>query len=397
MSERPPARQTSPNEQSFPATLRVSEIGEYIRHQSCQRRFKLEMNHRRLARRLPFVERLFNTLDPVLQAEGRKREEEWEASLQEAGLADLTVDWRPDDEGGPPTWSVFRAAVATVQPGQDAYGREVALSAQIGAFELQGRVDFLLLLWRGGRPVLRLVEGKASRRDRTYQRIQAGLYLLMVAHLLDAEPLVLNGRRLGRDDLEAVVARIDEATNESQEILQLEPLDLSMEEADITRLLAADGQLATIADTELDELGYQLDQKCDGCVFNVDCLPESARQRRHELLGVSAGTAAALRRAGLATLDDLADTDLASDAARAVRADPGFTESLEQLKVLAAVRRTTLRAEESTPTRTECSRCRTPRQASCPSMRSPVRGSSACTCVLTTTTPRTGSARSRHT
>ena len=73
-------------------TLRVSEIGEYIRHRSCQRRFKLEMNRRRLARRLPFVERLFNTLDPVLQAEGRKREEEWESSLQEAGLADLTGD-----------------------------------------------------------------------------------------------------------------------------------------------------------------------------------------------------------------------------------------------------------------------------------------------------------------
>jgi len=136
------------------------------------------MNHRRLARRLPFVERLFNTLDPVLQAEGRKREEEWEASLQETGLADLTVDWRPDDERGPPTWATFRSAISTVQPGQDAYGREVALSTQIGAFELQGRVDFLLLLWRDGRPVLRLVECKASRRDRTYQRIQACLYLL---------------------------------------------------------------------------------------------------------------------------------------------------------------------------------------------------------------------------
>jgi hypothetical protein len=342
MPEDPTTSPSGVDGQPALATLRVSEIGEYIRHRSCQRRFKLEMNHRRLARRLPFVERLFNTLDPVLQAEGRKREEEWEASLQEAGLADLTVEARPDDENGPPTWSMFRAAVTAVLPGQDAYGREVALSTQIGAFELQGRVDFLLLLWRDGRAVLRLVECKASRRDRTYQRLQVCLYLLMVARLLDAEPLVVGGRRLGRGDLEAVVARIDEATSESQEILRLDPLDLSMEEADVGRLLAADGQLAEIARTELDELGYQLDQKCDGCVFNVDCLPESARERRHELLGVSAATAAALRRAGLATLDDLADVDLAGDAARAVRANPGFTDSLEQLKVLARVRRTTL-------------------------------------------------------
>jgi predicted metalloenzyme YecM len=290
----------------------------------------------------PLVERLFNTLDPVLQAEGRKREEGWESSLQEAGLADLTVDASAKDDDGPPTWEMFCAAAAAVPIGQNAYGREVMLTAQVGAFDLQGRVDFVVLLWRDGRAVLRLVECKASRRDRTYQRLQVCMYLMMVARLLETEPLVVGGRRLGRDDLEAVVARIDEATNESQEILRLEPLDLSMEEADLTRLLAADGQLAAIAHTDLDQLGYQLDQKCDGCVFNVDCLPETGRMRRHELLGVSAATATALRAAGLATLDDLAEVDLAGEAARAVRADPGFTESLEQLKVLAAVRRTTL-------------------------------------------------------
>jgi hypothetical protein len=58
-------------------TVRVTEIGEYIRYRSCDRRFKLGHNNRRLARGLPFAQRLFNTLDPVLQEAGRHREDEW--------------------------------------------------------------------------------------------------------------------------------------------------------------------------------------------------------------------------------------------------------------------------------------------------------------------------------
>ncbi|MEI9978191.1 MAG: hypothetical protein WDN23_04195 [Edaphobacter sp.] len=71
--------------------LRVTEIGEYIRHRSCERRFKLEINNRAEARKLPFAERLFNALDPVLQETGKRREEEWELALQKNGLVDLTA------------------------------------------------------------------------------------------------------------------------------------------------------------------------------------------------------------------------------------------------------------------------------------------------------------------
>ena len=44
-------------------SVRVTEIGEYIHYQSCDRRFKLEHNNRQLARELPFAERLFNSLE----------------------------------------------------------------------------------------------------------------------------------------------------------------------------------------------------------------------------------------------------------------------------------------------------------------------------------------------
>ncbi len=69
-----------------PVPIRVSEIGEFIRFQGCERRFKLGLNNRRLARSVPFSERLFNTLDPVLQ-EGGEAENGWEAALREEGLS----------------------------------------------------------------------------------------------------------------------------------------------------------------------------------------------------------------------------------------------------------------------------------------------------------------------
>lgn len=332
--------------------LRVTEIGEYIRHYSCDRRFKLELNNRQLARALPFAERLFNALDPVLQEAGRKREDEWEESLQEAGIANITrYGERPDDEKAT-SWSAFIESLQEAEPNQDAYGREIQLSAELGAFNIEGRIDFVLALWEDARPRLRLVECKASRRDRTYQRVQVTLYRMLVLQLMQDSPISICGVALLPEDIECVVARIDESTNESQSILELEPLnsdEIAMIEADIDRLLALDGYLFRIHQTDLADLNYQLDTKCDGCVFNVHCLPESARERRLELLGMDTSTARVLHTAGVINIDQLADIDLNGPEAIQVRQDPNFAENLELLRVKARARRRTLPGGDADP------------------------------------------------
>jgi hypothetical protein len=71
------------------------------------------------------------------------------------------------------------------------YGWEVAVTADIGAFSVQGRVDFAVILWREDRAVLRLVECKASRRDRTYHRIQTCIYKVVTEKLLGQQPSVM--------------------------------------------------------------------------------------------------------------------------------------------------------------------------------------------------------------
>jgi hypothetical protein len=323
-----------------PRSVSASDIGEFVRHDSCQRRFRLAADNRREAKELPFYERLFNTLDVVLTRAGRDREDEWAQFLDEAGVRNITGDRPADDDSLYPDWAQFVASASTLAAEQAGYAREVRLHGTVGAFAVSGRADFLLIVWRNGVPVVRVVECKASRRDRTYHRLQVALYRLMVRYLLAEAPMIVAGTQV--TEVEAVVARIDETTNANQDILALDPLDLEMEEADVGRLLAGDGTLQTILATDLDELPYELAAKCDSCVFDVDCFPESARQRRHELLGMRSSSATALRAAGAATIDELADLDPGGEQARTVRADPAFADDLDALIATAATRRTTL-------------------------------------------------------
>jgi hypothetical protein len=323
-------------------SVRVTEIGEYIHYQSCDRRFKLEHNNRKLARELPFAERLFNSLDPVLQEAGRLRENEWETSLKNNGLIDLTLYSEKSADEKKTPWTTFVKRLQGISSGQRAYGREISVEADEGAFQIKGQIDFVLILWEADRPKLRIVECKASRRDRTYHRVQVALYRMLVRQLIQVSPVAIGGVELRPEDIECVVARIDESTNKSQLILDLKPFKLDTEEADINRLLASEGALNRVVQADLADLDYQIDPKCDGCVFNIHCLSESARLRRLELIGLDPSAVRVLRAAGIDKIDDLAELDLAGQQAVQVRQDPSFSDNLELIQLKARTRRRTL-------------------------------------------------------
>ena len=247
-------------------------------------------------------------------------------------------------------WGDFGAVAATLAEGERAYGREILVEGALGAFDVHGAIDFVLVEWRDQHPVLRLVEGKSSRKDRTYHRIQLVCYLMLLEQMLDAEPLVIAGQTVAATDVEVAVARIEEDTGHPQALRDLESIsETERERADILRLLADDGRLVEILQTPLDEVPFQLNGKCDGCVFNVDCLTESGRQRRLELLGIEPSTAAALRDVGVTSIDALADLDVDGDEAHGLRLRPGFTENVARLRDRARARRSTLPRGEQDP------------------------------------------------
>lgn len=325
--------------------IRVNDLGEFVRFRSCGRRFKLAINNREEAKALPFAERLFNALDPVLQEVGREAEDHWEASLRSAGFRHLASP----SGTATMTWAEFVQAAATVQPGERAFAREIEIVGAEGVFSLSGRIDFILVRWEGARCLIRVVEGKASRKDRTYQRLQLAAYILLLEQQLSARPIVVGGQSYGAEALEGVVVRIDETTNQPQDVVALPPLRLDTELADVRRLLAEDGILAYLSELPTDEVEFQLDAKCDSCVFSVHCFPECARQRRLELVGLAPSHGRTLRNLGVGSLDDLAEIDPAGDVAAAIRRADGFDVDLGHLIALAKARRATLPGGDGPP------------------------------------------------
>ncbi|MBP0019410.1 MAG: AAA family ATPase [Cyanobacteria bacterium SBLK] len=324
-------------------SIKATDISEYIRYQSCDRRFKLKIDNYKLAREIPFYELIFSTsLDPVLEEEGRKREDEWDKSLQQEGLIDLTQMNQKSEKDKSTEWNDFVEKLTNLSANQNAYGREIAITEKLGEFNISGHIDFVIVFWENNEPKLRLVECKASRKDRTYHQVQVALYQMLIRQLINNNPITIHGINLKSKNIECVVVRIDENTNKSQDIIKSEALDLDIIEADINRLVAPDGVLNYIVGTNLVDLDYQLDQKCSDCTLSVHCLAESAREKRLELLGIDSSIVKALRKVGINSLDDLADIDLTGERASELQQDISFTENLELLKIKAKTRRRTL-------------------------------------------------------
>lgn len=166
-------------------SVSVTDIAEYIRYQSCDRRFKLTYNGDELAKKHNFIYNLIQatSLDPVLKAEGRKREDEWDKSLQKEGLVDLTQMEQKSGEEKSTDWNDFVKKLNNLSGEQKAYGREIAINGNLGEFKINGQIDFVLIVWEKDEPKLRLVECKASRKDRTYHQVQVALYRMLVRQL----------------------------------------------------------------------------------------------------------------------------------------------------------------------------------------------------------------------
>jgi hypothetical protein len=322
------------------SSIKVTDLGEFIRHESCERRFKLGFNKSEIAQEIPFFRRVLNSIDPVLQASGRKRENDWAIALEADGLVDVFEDW---DSAEDYNFQDFLDKISTIEPGIGCYGREVVISGEIGKFSLSGRIDFLLLKWVDDKPFLVIVETKDSRKDKTYHRIQVATYYILARQLIPDAGINIGGNQFPHNILSSLVARIDEETNQPQDILAMESIpDIDREISDIFRLLSPEGKIARILTTDLWNLEYVLNQKCDGCVFNTNCFPESARLRKLQLIGLDPSAIRVLQSNGVNTIDELAELNPESEISNQIQRDQNFGKELGQLIQKAQARRTNL-------------------------------------------------------
>ena len=327
--------------------LRVTEVGEFIRHRSCQRRFKLGYDNQAEFKKLPLADQPYQTMDPVLALMGEQRELDWALHLEALGLVDLREDMDlTDDEAESKgvSWARFCEALADLNSGQEAFAREVEIEGVVGAFELKGRVDFIVIRWEESLPQIWIVECKASRRDRTYHRLQVVLYRMILQRILAEDgSLQIGPHSVDVADFTTAVVRIDEETERMISLGDLRPIPQTEQLAmDALHLLEEGGMLDGILKEPLEDLPFQLDGKCDDCTFNIHCFAESARQRRLELLGVAPDILRALREHGVTTIDALAELDMEDVVARCLREDTDFYADVERLILEARARRSTL-------------------------------------------------------
>jgi hypothetical protein len=99
--------------------INVTDIGDYLRHRSCDRRFYLKVHDREIRKPLPFFDALLDILDPVLREVGRERENQWEAELRNNGFIDLT-EMLPKGEQEEVPWKDFAGKLAALPACQPA-------------------------------------------------------------------------------------------------------------------------------------------------------------------------------------------------------------------------------------------------------------------------------------
>lgn len=180
---------------------------------------------------------------------------------------------------------------------------QLPMAGEIEHWGLSGLSDILLVYPTDDSETVRtlLLEVKASWSEKTAHQIQAAVY----ATLLDDVVATLG---YDHEAAAAIVNReqsldgVDLATPPD-----LKTFDLDSRLSEVRRLLREDGELHAIAEQPFDEVGFQLNQKCDGCEFNEICFTTAVESRDPALLGLTQGDRERLASHGIETLGEFAD------------------------------------------------------------------------------------------
>lgn len=319
--ERTPPRQSVESHKADLASgsdrfITPARIGEFIGFEQCARYFKHSVDD--VTRSIHFdaheLKEAFQPLNILLTKAG----EEFETTVCEelaAGSRQLIDCDRPDedqfvDDHGPLLEAVATAQEAAPEPDSPTILYQPSLKGAIGDWSVAGDAD-LILVWSTDKGVtVRVIDVKSAQEEKSYHQIQAATYVDLVRGLLD------DTGGLDADDATCeggIVTRGDTLTPPTPEDIPL--FDVDSRIIDVRRLLAADGPLAEISETELEDVEYQLNDKCATCPYNEGCVTDAYEQGSLKLLGLSPAEQETLReKCGIETVDELADIVSLPDA-----------------------------------------------------------------------------------
>lgn len=308
--------------------IRVTDIGEYITQNSCAVKFKLRADKAFTENNFPYYNLVRSPINPILIEAGRSAEEKVSYILEkkyDIKFLSYTKKSRGVDFTD---WDSFINYLKNAEEGRDVFMREVEVSHDEGTFTLHGQMDFVILRWISGQPVIRILECKSSRKDKTYHKIQLASYVLMIKQKF-AEGVVISGVK--RDvAVECAVVRVEGHTG-IQDPLKTQSLNLENEMMDLRELVDGNGPLYAAYNSDYNDIDYCLGSKCSMCTHSAICAAESIKGRKIELLGLSISENRALKQSGVCTLDDAANITL--DKSEELRMNPAFKSSISTLKM----------------------------------------------------------------
>jgi CRISPR/Cas system-associated exonuclease Cas4 (RecB family) len=291
-------------------TLSPSGIGQYIAFSECPRYFKLRFDDEGEENERAWNE-AFKPLSVLLSGTGDSFEDQTRESIEEKAAegVDAEKSWSFDYDFDTEFSEAFEASrkgfEQSVEEAQDVANGddpillyEAPLCGYIQGWPIGGRAD-VVALWPAGEGELKIhiLEIKASWKRKSYHQIQASIYAILLEDILD---------QLGVDY--GISAGVIHRETEEEDFVpeELPTFDLETRKQDVKRLLAKDGKLDSIVQKDVDEVKYQLNAKCNNCIFNESCFTRAIEGLSTALLGLSIGEQRALEKHNVDSIEQLA-------------------------------------------------------------------------------------------
>lgn len=183
---------------------------------------------------------------------------------------------------------------------------QLPMRGQIENWDVSGLSDILVLYPATGSDTVRslLLEVKASWSEKSAHQIQAAVYSL----LLDS---VVSDLAYDHEAAAAIVHREQDLRELDISTFgadghTIDTFDLDSRITEVRRLLREGGELETIYEQDFTDVGFRLDQKCDGCEFNEICFTKAVEEKDPALLGLTQGDRERLESHGIQTVDEFA-------------------------------------------------------------------------------------------
>lgn len=298
--------------------LSPTSLSQYVRLENCERylRFRLVPEDvKRMERRWGIT---IQPLTPLLKEAGADFEEKIAEKLAAKGEVVVNLEGKDLAETVRQLKEVTRPTIL-LQP---------TLEAPIGKFLCGGRGDVIHLSRdRQNRLRVLIADIKATRKERTEHRLQVAAYARMVDHLARENHLPIGSIQgailTKRDDGGYPTLGVETPTFDLDTYLDI-----------LNRLVVVEDSVVNrVVSRPFEEIFYNLNYKCDGCLYNALCMYDSAERLDISLTPQITGVEKrVLNEAGIWTLPELAGLmELPVEGAKEMRPAEGQRAKLEVL------------------------------------------------------------------